>query len=131
MGVLAIISGVGTYLKGVSFGRLGANVTSEVRRVLYESILRKNIGWFDSRENGVSVLTSAMAQDTSVINGVSTESLAPQLEGAFAMLGGMAIGFVICWQMSLVCLAVSPVFVIGGSLQMAFMKGMTDELNES
>lgn len=61
MGIFAAIVAIATYIKGVSFGRLGANVTIEVRKMLYESILRKNIGWFDNRDNAVSVLTSAMA----------------------------------------------------------------------
>jgi ATP-binding cassette, subfamily B (MDR/TAP), member 1 len=97
---------------------------------LYQSILRKNIGWFDDRENGVSVLTSAMAQDTSIINGVSSESLAPQLEGGIALILGILIGFIFCWQESLVCLAVSPVMIIGNKLGIKFQQGLVDEQNE-
>ena len=120
MGLIAFGAGVTGYFKGISFGNLGANVTESIRKILYESILRKNIGWFDDRENGVSVLTSAMAQDTSVINGVSSESLAPQLEGGIAFLVGIIIAFVACWQESLVCLAVSPVMIIGNALGLKF-----------
>lgn len=97
MTIIAVVSGVTAYIKSVSFGRLGASVTIQIRRVLYESILRKNIGFFDDRDHGVSVLTSAMAQDTSIINGVSSESLAPQLEGGLAMVTGLVIGFIACW----------------------------------
>ena len=77
MGILALGGVIGSMTQKRSFGTLGENVTEKIRQVLYTSILRKNIGWFDDRENATSVLTSAMAQDTSVINGVSTESLAP------------------------------------------------------
>jgi len=77
MALTALGAAISSYFKKISFGNLGANVTLSIRKILYESILRKHIGWFDDRENGVSVLTSAMAQDTSVINGVSSESLAP------------------------------------------------------
>lgn len=80
-----------------AFGTLGENVTLSVREVLYSSIMQKNIGWFDHPENGTSVLTSAMAQDTSIINGVSTESIPPQCEAAFSFFGGIIIGFVYCW----------------------------------
>jgi hypothetical protein len=68
-----------------------------MRKVLYKEILQKHIGWFDDSENGVSVLTTSMAQDTSVVNGVSTESLGPSSEGTFAMVAGLVIGFVACW----------------------------------
>jgi len=43
------------------FGVLGENVTLKIRQDLYESIIRKNIGWFDRYENSPAILTSAMA----------------------------------------------------------------------
>ena len=48
-----------------------------MREVLYQSILQKHIGFFDHKDNSTGVLTSAMASDTSIINGVSTEALGP------------------------------------------------------
>jgi hypothetical protein len=41
----------------------------------------KNIGWFDLRENSTGILSSTMASDTAVINGVGGESLGPQIQG--------------------------------------------------
>ena len=79
------------------FQRISVLVTYHMRYTLYDEILNKNIGWFDLRENSVGVLSSAMAQDTSLINGVSSESLGPQVESAFAMLVGVIIGFYYCW----------------------------------
>jgi ATP-binding cassette subfamily B (MDR/TAP) protein 1 len=86
-----------SFISKFSFGLLGENVTLKIRFDLYTSILRKNIGWFDDSGNSPSVLTSAMAQDTSIINGVSTESLATILESLFAILVGIGIGFYYCW----------------------------------
>jgi len=56
---------------------LGSNVTLKIRELLYAKILEKNLGWFDHRDNSSGILTSTMASDTSLINGVSTESLGP------------------------------------------------------
>jgi len=56
---------------------LGAKVTYQMRATLYNSIMSKNIGWFDLRENSVGILSSAMASDTSLVNGVSSESIGP------------------------------------------------------
>lgn len=97
MGVIALLCGIFSVTQKASFGYLGENTTFKIRQDLYMLIIRKNIGWFDDKENGVSVLTSAMAQDTSIINGVSTESLGPQLEGSFALIIGLIIGFIACW----------------------------------
>ena len=57
-----------------------------------------------------------MAQDTSVINGVSTESLASMLEAAFAILVGIGIGVYYQWQLSCACLLMMPFMALGGAL---------------
>ena len=57
----------------------------------------KNIGWFDLRENSTGILSSTMASDTAVINGVGGESLGPQIQGSLSILSGLVIGFYYCW----------------------------------
>jgi ABC-type multidrug transport system fused ATPase/permease subunit len=46
-----------------SFGVVGENITKNIRKALYTSLLKKNIGWFDDRENAPGVLTSALASE--------------------------------------------------------------------
>ena len=90
----------------------------KVREALYTNILQKNNGWFDDRENGPSVLTSTMSADTAVINGAGGESLSPILESSFGMIIGIAIGFYYCPLEATVCLLVSPIIVIGATVDM-------------
>lgn len=130
MAGIAVVCFISSIIMRYSYGILGGNVTLAVRKLLYFNVLQKNIGWFDHRENGVSVLTSAMAEDTSLINGVSVDSLGPQVEGMGAMLVGLGIGFYYCWQEALVCLAVSPVMMIGNALNMKLQAGLSEENNE-
>ena len=49
------------FISKFSFGVLGENVTLRIRKDLYSSILKKNIGWFDKTENAPAILTAAMA----------------------------------------------------------------------
>lgn len=101
LAILMVILGAATFvsymMKSYLFSVLGENVTLQVRRLLYKSILEKNIGWFDEQENQSSVLTSAMAQESAIINGASSESLGPYTESVFAITGGLIIGFYFCW----------------------------------
>lgn len=76
-------------------------------------ILEKNIGFFDLRENNASVLTSAMAEDTGIINGASTESLSPYSDAAFAILAGISIGLYLSPYMALICLGLTPFMAVG------------------
>ena len=115
---LAFVSGIGAFWQQYSFHRLGAGATLKVRELLYEKILQKDIGWFDERDNASGVLTNTMAQDTSIINGVSSESLGPIFEAAFALLGGVIIAFIFCWQEALICLVLSPFMIVGSAIAM-------------
>jgi hypothetical protein len=38
------------------------------------------------------------------------------IEAFFSLVGGIAIAFYFCWEMSLVCMAVSPILIIGAAL---------------
>lgn len=94
---MAGVMWVGYLGKSYIFSYLGENVTLKIRQLLYFSILQKHIGWFDEQDNQSSVLTSAMATESSIINGVASESLGPNVEAMFALFGGLIIGFIFCW----------------------------------
>lgn len=89
--------------------------------------MRKDIGYHDHRDNGASVLTSAMAEDSSVINGVSTESIGPQVDGYLSLLIGLLVGFYFNWKVSLICLGLSPIMAVGSIISMAMVKGDQDQ----
>jgi hypothetical protein len=89
-----------------------------------------NMGWFDEKDNATSILTGAMASDTAIVNGVSTESLAPQLEGNFALFAGIGIGFWACWQEAAVMIFVAPFLMLGGLLEMKFQASGSEKTNK-
>nr|AAK19598.2 putative ABC transporter [Sterkiella histriomuscorum] len=109
------------------FGVIGENVTLKIRKSLYRSILMKHIGFFDEKENSPGVISSSMASDCQIINGVSAEGLASQLEAMFAVLAGIVIGFIYNWKISLVCLACPPFMIIGGVMNAKFQAGLSND----
>jgi len=120
MVIMAVVFFISGTIQKTSFSILGENASEQVRKGLYKSILVKHIGWFDDKDHGTSIITSAMASDTAIVNGVSTESISPQLEGNFALLVGIGIGFWACWQEALVMMVVAPFLMLGGILEMEF-----------
>ena len=74
---VALTSAIAKWAQINIFGYLSEGVTYRIRTELYTAILQKNIGWFDDRQNGASVLTSAMAEDTTIINGCCSDAIAP------------------------------------------------------
>jgi len=49
--IMAAVLFVGYTGKSYIFAYLGENVTLKIRQLIYESILQKNIGWFDEQDN--------------------------------------------------------------------------------
>lgn len=74
--IAACVALVTGFSQKFCFGVIGENVTLKIRKQLYSSILMKHIGFFDEKENAPGVISSSMASDCQVINGVSAEGLA-------------------------------------------------------
>lgn len=128
--VMGVVTLIFRSLRGFLTGIVGQGITTRIRKELYGKILEKDIGFFDLRENHASVLTSSMAEDTGLINGASTEMLDPYIDAIFSLFGGLGLGFYFCWQMSLVCLALTPIMTLGQYVGAKQMKGQTDSQKE-
>ena len=117
IGIGMMISG---FLNKFSFGVVGENVTLRVRKLLYSRIIEKPLGWFDKKENAPGILTTTMASDVQVLNGVSVEGIATVFDALCALGVGIAIGFIFSWKETLVCLACTPFIMMAGAMSVKF-----------
>lgn len=108
------------------FGIIGENITINVRQKLYSAIIKKNIGFFDNRDNAPGVLNSVLASDVQALNGASTEGTAVILESLFGMVVGIALGFSYNWKISLVALGCVPFMIVGGAINTKFQSGYSN-----
>ena len=77
--IMAIVSVVLFIAKGgagMTLSVVANNIIKTVREELYENIIRKDIGWHDQRDNSSGIMTSTLASDVQLLNGVSSEGLA-------------------------------------------------------
>ena len=125
--VVSILSFFTAVSQKFCFGVIGENVTMKIRKQLYAGILSKHMGWFDDKNNSPGVLSATMASDAQTINGVSAEGLASTLEGMFAVLTGVVVGFIYNWKMSVVCLACVPFMILGSIMNIKFQSGMSSD----
>jgi len=88
-----------------------------VRKDLYESIIRKDIGWHDDRDNSAGIMTGTLASDVQLLSGVSSEGFGAQVEGGVAALSGMVMAFIFSWPLALCTLVILPVFLICGAIE--------------
>ena len=120
MFLCAILSFVTGFSQKFLFGVIGENITLSIREKLYGSLIKKQIGWFDNRENAPGVLNSVLARDVQALNGASTEGSAVIMESTFAMIVGVVIGFCFNWKISLVALGCVPFMIVGGAINTKF-----------
>lgn len=101
---------------GMLLSRVAEHLTTGVRKDLYQAILRKDIGWHDNRDNSAGVMTATLASDVQLLNGVSSDGLAAQVEGGVAVLFAIVFSFVVSWPMALVGMGSFPIIIIAGSI---------------
>ena len=120
MAIASVVILFSGFSQKYSFGVVGENITLAMRSRLYKGYLTKHIGWFDNRDNAPGILTSALANDASILNGASTEGLAVIMEAGFAILVGMIISFIYDWKIALVALACTPFMAAGAAINARF-----------
>ena len=99
-------------LATILFAKVGQNIIAGVRAELYESVLRKEIGWHDDRANSAGVITATLQSDVQLMNGASSEGKAAILEATFAFLWGLLLAFIFSWPMALVGVVAGPIMGI-------------------
>lgn len=112
--VLCVGIGLSTYIQKLSFNLGGENLTYKIRVMLFESILMKHVGWFDSKDRAPGVLVNTITEDITKLNGLTTEALGIIVEASVGMTVSAAICFYFTWQLGLVVTAVSPLMALGG-----------------
>lgn len=104
-------------LGAVLLSRVSENITSSVRQDLYESIIRKDIGWHDHRENSAGIMTGTLASDVQLLNGVSSEGLGANIEAGVAALTGSVMAFIFSWPLALCAIGILPIFLVCGVIE--------------
>ena len=89
-------------------------MTFSLRLRLFEAILRKHVGWFDSKDRAPGVLTNLLIEDIAAVNGLTTESIGIICEAVLGLIASCAICFVFSWQLAIVVTLISPFMVLGG-----------------
>jgi ABC-type multidrug transport system fused ATPase/permease subunit len=93
--------------------------------------LKKNIGWFDDRNNAPGILNSVLAKDVQSLNGASTEGIAAIMESSFSIIVALALGFSFHWKISLIALGSVPFLAIGGAINTKFQSGYSSNDEDS
>ncbi|TMW59292.1 hypothetical protein Poli38472_004361 [Pythium oligandrum] len=103
-----------------SFGVVSQRLIIRVRRATFQAMLRQEI---DLEENSAGALTSKLATDTPIHQGMTYDMLNQRMVVLTSIGIGLGIGFYQSWQMTLLMLATIPLFVFTGLIQAQLSRG--------
>ncbi|THD22088.1 Multidrug resistance protein 1 [Fasciola hepatica] len=109
--------------QGFFFGVSGERLTRRVRGMLFQAIMRQEIGWFDRTENQPGTLTAVLATEASKMKSLSGSQLGFIIEAFALVTMSLVIAFIYSWQLTLLMLAFYPMFILSGMLQIKRIAG--------
>ncbi|RHZ12643.1 hypothetical protein DYB37_013118, partial [Aphanomyces astaci] len=133
MGFIALGVGILASLtvQNHQFAIVCERLTSRIRVMVFQSMLRQDIGWFDDAKHSSGALTTRLATDSAAIRSMTAETLNAILINVATLSVAFGIAFYNSWRMTLLFLAVLPIMAAAQTLQMQMMTSQTGKsINE-
>jgi len=113
------------------FGFIGERMTTRVRSELFQALLRQEVAFFDDRKNAVGALSSQLSQDAAMVKASLGDRMGLMVQNLSTVIVGLAIAFSYGWKLTLVLMALLPIIVVAGAMEMMAMKGFATQDDES
>ena len=123
---LAVLNMVSGFCQCWCWMIAGERQTQRFREKYVGSILSQEIGWFDI--NGAGELSTKVVDLTGKVKDGMGRKVGDMMQYLFQVMGSLAVGFWLQWQLTLVLMCAIPLIAIAG----AFMIGaITEAVNQS
>ncbi|KAJ1823769.1 hypothetical protein LPJ56_002929, partial [Coemansia sp. RSA 2599] len=107
--ILGLIMWVVSYGLNLCWSVAAENQGLRIREMYYASIMRQDIGWFDTIETGE--LTTRITNDVNLVQDGISEKFGFIIMNVVSFLTGFIIAFVKAWDVAFICLCVLPFMI--------------------
>jgi len=111
--VVFLVQGAFNYLRIYALAVVGEGVVADLRRSVYDRIVRLPVPFFDGRRTGE--ITSRLTSDAVVVQSTVSSSAAQALSQGITLIGGVVLLVVISPMLSLTVLTFLPVVIIAAA----------------
>ncbi|XP_055920973.1 ATP-dependent translocase ABCB1 [Eupeodes corollae] len=119
-----VVIGIATFLQIFTFGIAGELLTERLRGMVFEAMLKQEIGWFDDRTNGTGSLCARLSGDASAVQGATGQRIGTILQSIATLVLGVGLAMYYEWSLGLIGLAFTPFILVATYFQ---RKVMADE----
>ncbi|OQR88786.1 ATP-binding Cassette (ABC) Superfamily, partial [Achlya hypogyna] len=124
---IGVVFLVALTLQNHQFAIACERLTSRIRGMCFEAMLRQDIAWFDDEKNSAGALTTQLATDSAAIRSMTAETLNAILVNVASLSVAFAIAFSQSWQMTLGLLGIFPILSLASYIQMQSVTGDTNK----
>ncbi|KAH9524932.1 ATP-dependent translocase ABCB1 [Bulinus truncatus] len=121
--LMAFINLFTYFLQDYMFGLSGEALTQRMRQMLFRSILRQEISWFDDHRHETGILSTQLSVETSVVQGAVKTLVGCLLLSLGNMGTAFIISFIYGWQLTLALMGFIPFLILCGLLNVQFLGG--------
>ncbi|KAJ3172722.1 ATP-binding cassette, sub-B (MDR TAP), member 4 [Geranomyces variabilis] len=101
----------------------GDKLTTRLRIQSFTALVQQEIGYFDDDKNSTGALTARLAEDATLVQGLTGQTFAQIVSLISNFAVGLSIAFAKSWQLTLVVLACVPLVGVGGFMQLKSLTG--------
>lgn len=112
-------------LQQTIFTIIGEETTENVRNETYSKILKMPMTWFDRPKNNAGSLSARLQSDCHCLNGLTTTYISVLIQSTATVIAGIVISLVYEWRTALVAMALLPLMIVSGAIQMTFNTGFS------
>ncbi|KAJ1555815.1 GTPase-activating protein [Cladochytrium tenue] len=131
LAVLAVCTAIANWIQNWMFGLANEYLTERVRARLFHAMMYQEIAFFDDPKRSTGSLTGNLAADAQKIQGAAGVTLGTILQLFTNVFGGLIVGFIYGWQLTLLAMVLLPLLVLTSYVRTIILRYFSDKAKKA